>query len=60
VLADRSLVICCSVEQEYPATRRLIYSGSGYGAGYEQGQRADVGNRLVARVAPRAVEGGGR
>ncbi|HEY5359154.1 MAG TPA: DUF2786 domain-containing protein [Streptosporangiaceae bacterium] len=61
VLADRSLVIRRQVEQEYPVTRtaRLTYSGSGYGAGYEQGQRADIGNRRVARPGGRALTGAG-
>ncbi len=55
VLADRALVIRRAVQQEYPVTRaaRMTYSGSGYGAGYAQGQRADIGGR---RVSP----GGGR
>ena len=62
VLADRSLVIRRKVQQEYPVTRtaRQTYSGSGYGDGYQQGQRADIGSRRVAGPGPRAVEGGGR
>jgi len=61
VLADRSLVIRRAVAREYPVTRtaRLTYSGSGYGAGYEQGQRADIGNRRVARPGGRALTGAG-
>ena len=45
VLADRSQVIRQNVEQAYPVTRtaRVTYSGSGYGAGYAEGQRADIG-----------------
>ena len=45
VLADRSLVIRSAVQREYPVTRaaRTTYSGTGYGAGYEKGQRADLG-----------------
>ena len=45
VLADRAQVIRAKLEQEYPVTRtaRVTYSGSGYGAGYAQGQRADIG-----------------
>jgi hypothetical protein len=53
VLADRSLVIRRHVAAAYPHTRtaRLTYSGSGYGDGYEQGKRADIG---AGRVGPRA------
>jgi hypothetical protein len=53
VLADRSLVIKAAVQREYPVTRaaRTTYSGTGYGAGYEKGQRADLGTRRVARPA---------
>jgi hypothetical protein len=51
VLADRALVIRRNVEHAYPVTRqaRVTYSGSGYGAGYEQGRRADIG---TGRLAP--------
>jgi Protein of unknown function (DUF2786) len=49
VLADRAVVIRRQLEQEYPVTRRtrVTYSGRGYSDGYEQGQRADIGNRRV-------------
>jgi hypothetical protein len=52
VLADRSLVIRQNVAQAYPVTRtaRVTYSGNGYGAGYAQGKRADIG---VGRVGQR-------
>ena len=52
VLADRSLVIRQSVARAYPVTRtaRVTYTGSGYGAGYAQGKRADIG---TGRVGPR-------
>ena len=52
VLADRSLVIRRSVARAYPVTRtaRVTYTGSGYGAGYAQGKRADIG---TGRVGPR-------
>ena len=42
-----------AVQREYPVTRaaRTTYSGTGYGAGYEKGQRADLGTRRVARPA---------
>jgi hypothetical protein len=53
VLADRSLVIRRNVAAAYPHTRtaRLTYSGNGYGDGYEQGKRADIG---TGRVGPQA------
>jgi Protein of unknown function (DUF2786) len=53
VLADRSLVIRRHVAAAYPHTRtaRLTYSGSGYGDGYEQGKRADIG---AGRLGPQA------
>jgi hypothetical protein len=62
VLADRSLVIRAAVQREYPVTRaaRTTYSGTGYGAGYEKGQRADLGTRRVARPAsPSLTRSGG-
>jgi uncharacterized protein DUF2786 len=57
VLADRSVVIRAAVQREYPVTRtaRMTYSGSGYGAGYAQGQRADIGTRRVARPGGRTL-----
>ena len=58
VLADRALVIRRQLEQAYPVTRRtrITYSGRGYGAGYAQGQRADIGNQRLktARALGRA------
>jgi len=62
VLADRSLVIRAAAQREYPVTRaaRTTYSGSGYGAGFEKGQRADLGTRRVARPAsPSLTRSGG-
>jgi hypothetical protein len=62
VLADRSLVIRAAVQREYPVTRaaRTTYSGTGYGAGYEKGQRADLGTRRVTRPAsPSLTRSGG-
>lgn len=46
VLADRAVVIRHQLEQAYPVTRRtrITYSGRGYNAGYQQGQRADIGS----------------
>jgi hypothetical protein len=62
VLADRAQVIRGKVEQEYPVTRtaRVTYSGSGYGAGYAQGQRADIGARRMAARGGRALSGTAR
>jgi Protein of unknown function (DUF2786) len=59
VLADRAQVIRGKVEQEYPITRtaRVTYSGSGYGAGYAQGQRADIGGSRLAAGRRRALSG---
>jgi len=55
VLADRALVIRRNIEQAYPVTRKshMTYSGSGYGAGYAQGQRADIGTARFARPGGR-------
>ena len=38
------------MQQAYPVTRtaRVTYSGSGYGAGYAEGQRADIGTSRVS------------
>jgi len=43
----------------YPMTRRsrVTYSGSGYGSGYAQGQRADIGTSRLGRTAGRALTG---
>ena len=51
VLADRQQVIRRNIEQAYPLTRkaRLTYSGSGYGAGYTEGQKADLGRGTPVR-----------
>lgn len=54
VLADRSLVVRQQYAQAYPNTRKLrvTYTGSGYGSGFTEGQRADIGaKRLGARRA---------
>ncbi|HEY2079761.1 MAG TPA: hypothetical protein VGH53_25825, partial [Streptosporangiaceae bacterium] len=57
VLADRSMVIRKNVAQAYPRTRtaRVTYTGSGYGDGYEQGKRADIGTGRVGRKRARAL-----
>jgi len=49
VLADRSLVVREQVTAAYPRLRatRVTYSGSGYGAGYREGQRADIGSQKL-------------
>jgi hypothetical protein len=54
VLADRSLVVRRQVAAAYPRLRkaRVTYSGNGYGAGYREGQRADIGGaKLRSRAA---------
>jgi cytosine/adenosine deaminase-related metal-dependent hydrolase len=59
VLADRSLVIRRHVARAYPVTRsaRLTYSGSGYGDGYAQGKRADIGAGRIRGRRARALTG---
>jgi uncharacterized protein DUF2786 len=54
VLADRSLVVRRQVAAAYPRLRktRVTYSGSGYGDGYREGQKADIGSsKLRSRAA---------
>jgi Protein of unknown function (DUF2786) len=62
VLADRSLVIRRNVATAYPVTRtaRLTYTGSGFGAGYRQGERADIGTARVGRGRDRSLPAAGR
>jgi hypothetical protein len=62
VLADRTQVIRRTVQREYPVTRtaRLTYSGTGYGEGYAEGQRADIGSRRVSRPGNRSLGSGDR
>jgi len=57
VLADRRQVIRRNIEQAYPLTRktRLTYSGNGYGAGYAEGQKADIGSTRLRAGAARAL-----
>jgi hypothetical protein len=59
VLADRAVVIRQQVLRAYPHTRtaRVTYSGSGYGAGYAQGKRADIGSGRVAARRPSELTG---
>jgi hypothetical protein len=62
VLADRSLVIRRNVAAAYPVTRtaRLTYSGNGYGAGYREGERADLGTTRVGRDRGRSLAASGQ
>jgi hypothetical protein len=57
VLADRSLVIRRNVAHAYPVTRaaRVTYTGNGYGAGYAQGKRADIGTSRVGQWRRRSL-----
>ncbi len=59
VLADRRQVIMRNIEHAYPVTRKtqMTYSGSGYGAGYTEGQRADIGSSRLRRRAARSLTG---
>lgn len=59
VLADRAVVIRQHVTRAYPQTRtaRVTYSGSGYGAGYAQGKRADIGSGRVSGRPARELTG---
>ena len=59
VLADRSMVIRQNVAHAYPVTRsaRVTYTGSGYGAGYAEGRRADLGTARLGRARARALSG---
>ncbi len=49
VLADRAMTVRRQAEQAYPRTRktRVTYSGNGYQAGYQEGQKADIGGAKV-------------
>jgi hypothetical protein len=62
VLADRSMVIRRNAARAYPHTRaaRTTYSGSGYGMGYAQGNRADIGTPRVGGRPPRSLNGSRR
>jgi len=57
VLADRTEIIERTLRRAYPVTRssRVTYSGSGYGTGYTQGQRADIGASRLGRPSARAL-----
>jgi hypothetical protein len=60
VLANRSQVITRNITEAYPDTRktRMTYSGSGYGAGHAEGQRADIGQRATGRKRQGSIAGG--
>jgi len=62
VLADRSMVIRQTVARAYPVTRtaRVTYTGNGYGAGYAQETRADIGTSRVGPRRTRALPGAAR
>jgi Protein of unknown function (DUF2786) len=49
VLADRSLTVRTQVTAAYPRLKkkRVTYSGRGYGAGYREGQKADIGGAKI-------------
>ncbi len=57
VLADRAVTVRLQAQQAYPRTRstRITYSGSGYGAGYQEGQNADIGGAKVGRGSAPAL-----
>jgi hypothetical protein len=57
VLADRTEIIERTLRQAYPVTRtsRVTYSGAGYGTGYAQGQRADIGTSRLGKPSGRAL-----
>jgi len=57
VLADRSRIIEAEIGRAYPLTRksRVTYSGNGYGAGYAQGQQADLGSSRLTGKPSRAL-----
>ena len=59
VLADRSLTVRTQVAAAYPRLKkkRVTYSGDGYGAGYREGQKADIGG---AKIRSRAAGALGR
>lgn len=61
VLADREQLIRHNIRQAYPVTRqaRVTYSGTGYGAGYAEGRKADIGAARLRRGQRRALAGSG-
>jgi hypothetical protein len=61
VLADRSDQIRDALRRAYPHTRatRMTYRGTGFGTGYAQGQRADIGAARLRPEGAAALAGGG-
>lgn len=59
VLADRAVVIRERCDQAYPHTRttKITYTGTGYGSGYREGQKADIGSTKLRRRPSRALTG---
>jgi Protein of unknown function (DUF2786) len=59
VLADRSLTVRLQVSAAYPRLKkkRVTYSGSGYGDGYREGQKADIGGGKLRSKAAGALRG---
>jgi hypothetical protein len=57
VLADRAVTVRLRAEETYPHTRttRITYTGNGYGAGYREGQKADIGGAKVGRQSAPAL-----
>jgi hypothetical protein len=55
VLADRSQVVQRQLSAAYPRLRktRVTYSGGGYGDGYREGQKADIGGS--SKISPRTT-----
>ena len=60
VLADRTEVITRTLKHAYPVTRtsRVTYTGNGYGTGFSQGQRADIGASRLRTRADRSLTAG--
>jgi hypothetical protein len=60
VLADRTEVITRTLKHAYPVTRtsRVTYTGNGYGTGYSQGQRADLGTSRLQASGGRSLTAG--
>ena len=58
-VADRSLTVRRQVAAAYPRLRksRITYTGNGYGAGYREGQKADIGGAKLRSRAAGAIGG---
>jgi hypothetical protein len=57
VLVDRSVAVKTQVSAAYPRLKkkRTTYTGSGYGDGYRQGEKADIGGAKVQQRARTAL-----